>query len=69
MAAAAAMSAPRDLRQRLMSEHCLWIDPFTAAYLQRAAGREAAEVQFIAACARTGRSAFHVLPAAALRGR
>ena len=64
----AAIDPPaEDLRQRLAARHGLWVDPFTAEYLARAVKRGVLIVDFIAADARTGRSAFHALPLAALR--
>ncbi len=57
-----------ELRQRLLNAHRLWVDPYTADYLVQASGAAGAgEVEFIAADARTGRSAFRTLPASALR--
>lgn len=56
------------LRRRLQDTHGLWVDPYTADYLVEASGTTGAgEVEFIAADARTGRSAFRTLPASALR--
>lgn len=54
-------------RQRLQAGFGLWVDPFTADYMLRALGQGSAQVQFIAADSRSGRSAFHVMPAQALR--
>ncbi len=55
------------LRRQLRRELGLWVDPFTAQYLGRALSRGVSQIEFIAADAHTGRSAFRTLPASALR--
>ena len=62
-----AISAAEELRGRLQQRLGLWIDPFTAQYLLRAMDRGEETIEFIAADARSGRSAFHVLPAVKLK--
>ena len=60
------------VQRRLLDAQRLWVDPFTADLLAQAAAGDAAgdaagELRVIAACARTGRSAFRAIPVAALR--
>ena len=61
-------SSPEALRQRLLWRERLWVDPRTAEFLVRAAARGDGEISFIAACARTGRSAFYTRSAVELLG-
>lgn len=56
------------LHRRLQIDLGLWVDPFTLAYISRAVARDEGDIEFIAADARSGRSAFHVMPSQALRG-
>jgi len=65
---AAETAPPGVIAQHLQSRHGLWVDPFTAAYIARSVERGAAQVEFIAADARTGRSAFRTLPGGDLKG-
>ena len=60
------------VQRRLLDAQRLWVDPYTADLLGQAAagdavGDAAGELRVIAACARTGRSAFRAIPVAALR--
>ena len=59
---------PEELRRHLQANLGLWIDPRTAEYLARCLERGESEIEFIAADARSGRSAFYVRPAGVLRG-
>jgi hypothetical protein len=67
-APAAEAAAPGGIASRLQSRHGLWVDPFTARYIARCVDRGVAQVEFIAADARTGRSAFWTMPGGDLRG-
>lgn len=67
-AAAAFFDSADSLRRLLASRHGLWVDPFTAQYIAQCLAGGVEEVEFIAADARSGRSAFHALPASALCG-
>ena len=62
-----AKAAEQELHKKVQDRLGLWIDPFTAAYVLRALARGEQEIEFIAADARSGRSAFHVVAAEKLR--
>ena len=57
-----------ELRRHLQGNMGLWVDPQTAAYMTRAVSRGVADVEFIAADARTGRSAFRTMRGRDLAG-
>ena len=59
--------AGEELGARLAARLGLWVDRFTAEYVCRAIERGEETIEFIASDARSGRSAFHVLPAAKLK--
>ena len=65
---AASAVAGESVARRLRTAHGLWIDPFTAEYIARSLDRGVERIEFIAADARTGRSAFRTLPQQAMRG-
>ena len=62
------MAPPVEVARHLQSRHGLWVDPFTAEYIARCVNRGVAAVEFIAADARTGRSAFRTMPGSDLKG-